>query len=121
MWLIKDQLELNFIWEQLLGHESLLSFFSTFKKGKVEIRQGAWFEPLEDMKGKIAGIVSNPPYIPTSDLPGLQPEVGWYEPKLALDGGKDGIDHLLSICEGLSVALNSKESRLVSLHPKPIS
>ncbi|XP_078178116.1 RNA methyltransferase family protein [Carex rostrata] len=74
-------------------------------EGKVEIRQGAWFEPLEDMKGKIAGIVSNPPYIPTSDLPGLQPEVGWYEPKLALDGGKDGIDHLLSICEGLSVAL----------------
>lgn len=71
----------------------------------MKIRQGAWFEPLEDMKGKIAGIVSNPPYIPTGDLPGLQPEVGWFEPTLALDGGKDGTDHLLHICEGLVAAL----------------
>lgn len=36
-------------------------------------------------------IVSNPPYIPARDIPGLQPEVQ-YEPKLALDGGKDGLD-----------------------------
>lgn len=51
------------------------------------------------------GVISNPPYIPTEDLPGLQPEVGWHEPKLALDGGKDGLEHLLHLCEGLSSAL----------------
>uniref|UniRef100_A0ACD6A0E5 Uncharacterized protein n=1 Tax=Avena sativa TaxID=4498 RepID=A0ACD6A0E5_AVESA len=72
---------------------------------KVEIRHGSWFEPLEDVKGKLMGVISNPPYIPTGDLPGLQPEVGWHEPKLALDGGKDGLDHLLHLCEGLSSAL----------------
>ncbi|CAM0948892.1 unnamed protein product [Alopecurus aequalis] len=72
---------------------------------KVEIRHGSWFEPLEDVKGKLMGVISNPPYIPTCDLPGLQPEVGWHEPKLALDGGKDGLDHLLHLCEGLSSAL----------------
>lgn len=72
---------------------------------KVEIRCGSWFEPLEDVKGKLMGVISNPPYIPTDDLPGLQPEVGWHEPKLALDGGKDGLDHLLHLCEGLSSAL----------------
>ncbi|KAJ4789387.1 Release factor glutamine methyltransferase [Rhynchospora pubera] len=74
-------------------------------EGKVEIRQGAWFEPLQGLKGKVTGIVSNPPYIPSSDLPGLQPEVGWYEPRLALDGGNDGTDHLLHICEGLAAVL----------------
>jgi release factor glutamine methyltransferase len=37
-------------------------------------------------------IVSNPPYIPTADLAGLQPEVREYEPKGALDGGPDGLD-----------------------------
>ncbi|KAJ3686772.1 hypothetical protein LUZ61_015936 [Rhynchospora tenuis] len=74
-------------------------------EGKVEIRQGAWFEPLEDVKGNVTGIVSNPPYIPSSDLSGLQPEVGWYEPRLALDGGNDGTDHLLHICEGLATFL----------------
>jgi release factor glutamine methyltransferase len=35
-------------------------------------------------------IVSNPPYIPTPDLPGLPPGVRDYEPRLALDGGPDG-------------------------------
>lgn len=37
-------------------------------------------------------IVSNPPYIPTKDMAALMPEVRCYEPQLALDGGKDGLD-----------------------------
>jgi release factor glutamine methyltransferase len=36
-------------------------------------------------------IVSNPPYVPTDELAGLQPEIN-YEPKIALDGGRDGMD-----------------------------
>jgi release factor glutamine methyltransferase len=38
-------------------------------------------------------IVSNPPYIPTAELDGLQREVKEFEPRLALDGGKDGLDY----------------------------
>ena len=37
-------------------------------------------------------VVSNPPYIPSGDIPGLMPEVSTHEPRLALDGGKDGLD-----------------------------
>lgn len=37
-------------------------------------------------------IVANPPYIPTGELAGLQPEVRDYDPRLALDGGADGLD-----------------------------
>lgn len=37
-------------------------------------------------------IVSNPPYIPSADIPGLQVEVSAHEPQLALDGGADGLD-----------------------------
>ena len=36
-------------------------------------------------------VVSNPPYIPASDLAGLMPEVGKFEPRRALDGGMDGL------------------------------
>ncbi|MBB6669927.1 peptide chain release factor N(5)-glutamine methyltransferase [Cohnella nanjingensis] len=36
-------------------------------------------------------LVSNPPYIPSADMPGLQREVREHEPHLALDGGPDGL------------------------------
>lgn len=38
-------------------------------------------------------IVSNPPYIPTQDISGLEKSVKDYEPTLALDGGADGLDY----------------------------
>ena len=64
---------------------------------RVHFLQGDWFEPLQGMK--FSGIVSNPPYIPSKILKGLQMEVGCYEPWLALNGG-DGLatDSLSPIC-----------------------
>jgi release factor glutamine methyltransferase len=41
--------------------------------------------------GPFEMIVSNPPYIPTADCEELMPEVRDYEPRLALDGGDDGL------------------------------
>ena len=37
-------------------------------------------------------MVSNPPYIPTADIAGLDPEVRDHDPHLALDGGPDGLE-----------------------------
>jgi release factor glutamine methyltransferase len=39
-------------------------------------------------------IASNPPYVCTHEIEGLLPEVALYEPKIALDGGADGMDFL---------------------------
>ena len=42
--------------------------------------------------GEFHCILSNPPYIPHGDIPGLDHSVKDYEPHLALDGGEDGLD-----------------------------
>lgn len=41
--------------------------------------------------GEFDAIVCNPPYIKSGDIPGLEPEVAKFEPRLALDGGDDGL------------------------------
>ncbi|MFC4100453.1 protein-(glutamine-N5) methyltransferase, release factor-specific, partial [Paenibacillus xanthanilyticus] len=41
---------------------------------------------------RIDVLVSNPPYIPARDIEDLQTEVRDYEPRLALDGGEDGLN-----------------------------
>lgn len=50
---------------------------------------GDWAAPL---RGGFDIIASNPPYIRGGDLAGLAPEVVAYDPRLALDGGVDGLD-----------------------------
>ncbi|MEH2362763.1 peptide chain release factor N(5)-glutamine methyltransferase [Nostoc sp.] len=66
---------------------------------RIKFYQGSWWEPLALLKGQFSGMVSNPPYIPTSTLPTLQPEVVNHEPHLALDGGADGLDSIRHLIE----------------------
>jgi release factor glutamine methyltransferase len=58
---------------------------------RVEFRQGLDLAPLADVAGTLDAIVCNPPYVATGELGALQPEI-CYEPRLALDGGEDGLD-----------------------------
>ena len=53
-------------------------------------------------------IVSNPPYIPTGDIEGLMPEVRDWEPRWALDGGKDGLEIVRKIIKDAPLFLKSK-------------
>lgn len=50
-------------------------------------------------------IVSNPPYIPADVIDTLEPEVKKYEPRLALDGGDDGLDIIRRIIDGAQAHL----------------
>jgi release factor glutamine methyltransferase len=44
-------------------------------------------------------VTANPPYIPTGDIAGLSPDIRDFEPRIALDGGTDGLDVLRRIVE----------------------
>jgi release factor glutamine methyltransferase len=76
-------------------------------KDRLNFYQGYWWEPLSFLKGKVSGMVSNPPYIPTQLIPQLQIEVRQHEPSLALDGGNDGLDCLRHLIETSPLYLQS--------------
>lgn len=54
---------------------------------------------FEDIRGSFDLIVSNPPYIPTGQIPSLMPEVREHEPHMALDGSADGLSFYRRIIE----------------------
>jgi release factor glutamine methyltransferase len=56
---------------------------------RARLVQTGWGQSLETAFDLI---LANPPYIATADLASLEPEVAVHEPRLALDGGADGLD-----------------------------
>ena len=60
----------------------------------LEFYQGSWFEPLVNWHGRLSGVITNPPYIPSQVVLDLDPEVTNHEPHQALDGGNDGLDDI---------------------------
>lgn len=63
---------------------------------------GSWGAPLN---GRFDLVASNPPYIESADIAGLEREVRIHDPRLALDGGADGLDAYRAIAAGLGALL----------------
>jgi len=61
-------------------------------EASLNFLHGDVLEPMVKSNQKVDIIISNPPYIPSQDVLELMSDVREYEPKLALDGGKDGLD-----------------------------
>ncbi len=57
--------------------------------GRVKVLAADLFAGVRDIRADL--IVSNPPYLPSALMPELPPEVRIHEPRLALDGGSDGL------------------------------
>lgn len=60
-------------------------------KDRVAVLKGRFFDPIPKDR-PIDLVVSNPPYIPSADIIDLEPEVSIHEPRIALDGGANGLD-----------------------------
>lgn len=71
---------------------------SRYPQYAVTVRQGDVLADFAAFDGPYDAILSNPPYIPTADLPTLQREVQ-HEPNMALDGDSDGLTFYRTIAE----------------------
>lgn len=73
-------------------------------ENRCEFKAGNLFAPLKE---KVDIILSNPPYIQSDQIEKLQEEVAIWEPREALDGGKDGLDYIRKIIEQAPSHLSS--------------
>jgi release factor glutamine methyltransferase len=69
---------------------------------RLSLAQSSWFQGLS---GQFDLIVSNPPYIALGDIDRLEPEVRVHDPRLALDGGPDGLEAYRRIAAGAAPLL----------------
>jgi release factor glutamine methyltransferase len=67
--------------------------------------QSHWFSAVG---GRFDLIVSNPPYIPSAQIAGLDREVKDFDPRLALDGGADGLECYRLIAGGAAEHLEAE-------------
>ncbi len=66
-----------------------------------QVYEGDLFDPLPPaLRGRVAIIVANVPYVPTGEMRLLPAEARAHEPRVALDGGPDGLDVLRRVAAG---------------------
>ena len=83
---------------------------------RVTLGKGDLLEPLQE---PVDLIIANLPYIPTSRIPTLQPEIQW-EPKAALDGGEDGLDLIRRLLSQASSKVKEQATILLELDPEQV-
>ena len=65
------------------------------------VYQGDLYEPLPaPLRGRVDILAANVPYVPSGDVGLLPPEARAHEPRVALDGGADGLDVLRRVAAG---------------------
>ena len=73
--------------------------------GRVRLLAGDLLAPLASLDGGLDMVVANPPYLPSGVIGSLPVEVSSFEPRLALDGGHDGLEIIRRIVAEAPAAL----------------
>jgi len=85
------------------GALALAAHNASINQADIAFYQGDLWQPFAGITFDL--VLSNPPYIPTLDCETLQQEV-MQEPRMALDGGADGLDFYRRIAHGAPAHLN---------------
>ena len=92
------------------------NFINSCKQTNLKFYCGYWWKPLSSFKGKLDLAISNPPYIPRVTYEKLPKEVKNFEPKIALLGGEDGLEHIREIIQKAPFFLKEKGWLILENH-----
>ena len=103
-----------------IDQNALLTAEANFRKvtnnSNLSFLIGNWWDPLTDFAGNIDFAISNPPYIPSDVYEKLPLGIKNFEPKIALNGGLDGLLHIRKIIKGASRFLKKEGWLLLENH-----
>jgi release factor glutamine methyltransferase len=86
---------------------------------RVRLAEGSWFAALpETLRGELALVVANPPYVAASEIDALPPEVARHEPRDALVSGPTGLEAIEEIVSAAPQWLAPGASLVVELAPQ---
>lgn len=74
-----------------------------------------WFDAVKQTGTGFDMIVVNPPYIESDEIGRLSPEIRLFEPRIALDGGPDGLQHIRHIARSAQTYLSPRGSLLMEI------
>jgi release factor glutamine methyltransferase len=80
---------------------------------RIEFLHGDLLAPCAGRRFDL--VVSNPPYVPSGEIDGLEPEVRDHEPRVALDGGRDGCDAYRRLAASVGEALEPQAAAIVEI------
>lgn len=81
-------------------------------EGRASFMAGDWTAGVE---GRFDLVLSNPPYIASADIAGLERDVRDHDPHLALDGGADGLDAYRALAAALPAVLAPSGHAVIEL------
>ena len=92
------------------------NYINYSRQSNLKFYCGHWWNPLENFKGRLDLAISNPPYIPNDTYEKLPKEVKNFEPKIALLGGEDGLEHIREIIQKAPLFLKDKGWLILENH-----
>lgn len=85
---------------------------------RVRLVAGSWWEALpKDLAGRVDLVVSNPPYVSSGEICGLDAEVTCFEPRTALEAGPTGLEALALVIQGAREWLRPGGAAVVEIAP----
>jgi release factor glutamine methyltransferase len=84
---------------------------------RLRVHHGSWAEPLR-RGGAFPLILSNPPYVTSAEYEELDPGVRAFEPRVALDGGADGLDSYRALLASLPPVVDRGTTLLLEGDPR---
>ena len=109
------------IWATDISADALATArFNAEKHGmlkRIQFLEGDLYEPVSDLKTTFDLILSNPPYVASEEYNDLPPEVRNHEPRLALDGGEEGLYFIDKIISGAPDYLRSTGWIMIEMAP----